>query len=97
MSLKKLVGVVDFHKLETLNEDELRLLRRTIDTQIDKFRDNKISNMKSQISEGMNVTVNHKKLTGIMCEVVKVNRKRIVISCSKGRFTVPMNMINIVS
>ena len=32
MSLKKLVGVVDFHKLETLNEDELRLLRRTIDT-----------------------------------------------------------------
>jgi len=97
MSLKKLVGVVDFHKLETLNEDELRSLRKTIDTQIDKFRDNKISNMKSQISEGMNVTVNHKKLTGIMCEVVKVNRKRIVISCSKGRFTVPMNMINIVS
>ena len=97
MSLKKLEGVVNFNKLGTLNEDELRSLRKTIDTQIDKFRDNKIANMKSQISEGMNVTVNHKKLTGIMCEVVKVNRKRIVISCSKGRFTVPMNMINIVS
>ena len=97
MSLKKLEGVVNFNKLGTLNEDELRSLRKTNDTQIDKFRDNKISNMKSQISEGMNVTVNHKKLTGIMCEVVKVNRKRIVISCSKGRFTVPMNMINIVS
>ena len=97
MSLKKLEGVVNFNKLGTLNEDELRSLRKTIDTQIDKFRDNKISNMKSQISEGMNVTVDHKKLAGIKCEVVKVNRKKIVISCSKGKFTVPMNMVDIVS
>ena len=32
MSLKKLEGVVNFNKLGTLNEDELRSLRKTIDT-----------------------------------------------------------------
>ena len=43
---------------------------------------------------GQEVTVDHKKLRGQICEVVKINRSKVVLnSPSMGKVSVPMSMI----
>ena len=76
--------------LSKLSVKELRELR----TQVNRWMDIKgISNAMSFIV-GQEVTVDHKKLRGQICEVVKVNRTKVVVdSPSMGKVSVPMSMI----
>ena len=43
---------------------------------------------------GQQVTVDHNKLRGQICEVVKINRTKVVLnSPTMGKVSVPMSMI----
>ena len=43
---------------------------------------------------GQEVLVDHKKLRGQVCEVVKINRSKVVLnSPSMGKVSVPMSMV----
>ena len=76
--------------LSTLSILELRALRDNC---------NKWIGLKGQSNAmaftiGQEVTVDHKKLRGEVCEVVKVNRSKVVLSTpSMGKVSVPMSLI----
>ena len=76
--------------LSKLSISELRTLR----TKVNQWIDHKgISNAMSFIV-GQEVTVDHKKLRGQICEVVKINRTKVVVNApSMGKVSVPMSMI----
>jgi len=76
--------------LSKLSVKELRELR----TQVNRWMDIKgISNAMSFVV-GQEVTVDHNKLRGQICEVVKVNRTKVVVdSPSMGKVSVPMSML----
>ncbi len=76
--------------LSKLSVKELRELRDNCT----KWMDIKgISNAMS-FTIGQEVTVDHKKLRGQICEVVKINRSKVVLnSPSMGKVSVPMSMI----
>jgi len=90
---KKLGEVITLKDLTQLNDTDLGLLKETIIGLIRNRRESNSILIKTQVCEGMSVKVDHKKLEGFDCEVVKVNRKKVVIKCSKGQFTVPMGML----
>ena len=76
--------------LSKLSVKELRELRDNCT----KWMDIKgISNAMS-FTIGQEVTVDHKKLRGQICEVVKINRSKVVLnSPTMGKVSVPMSMI----
>ena len=76
--------------LSKLSVKELRELRTNVNRWIDvKGQSNAMS-----FTIGQEVTVDHKKLRGQICEVVKVNRTKVVVdSPSMGKVSVPMSMI----
>jgi preprotein translocase subunit YajC len=51
--------------------------------------------MKATLTEGMKVTVNHKKVAGLVGTITKVNRKKAKIKFPNGSFNVSLNMIEI--
>ena len=91
--MKQLNEVMKLSEMNNLSDVDLRTIKNTITDILSSRRDMNSVMIKSQLKEGMTVQVDHKKLSGIDCTVVKVNRKKIVINCSKGRFTVPMSML----
>lgn len=76
--------------LSTLSILELRALRDNCNKWIGlKGQSNAMS-----FTIGQEVTVDHKKLRGEVCEVVKVNRSKVVLSTpSMGKVSVPMSLI----
>ena len=76
--------------LSKLSISELRELRTNVNQWIDiKGQTNAMS-----YTIGQKVTVDHKKLRGQICEVVKINRTKVVVNApSMGRVSVPMSMI----
>ena len=76
--------------LSKLSISELRELRNNVNQWIDiKGQTNAMS-----YTIGQEVTVDHKKLRGQICEVVKINRTKVVVNApSMGRVSVPMSMI----
>lgn len=76
--------------LSKLSISELRELRSNVNQWIDmKGQSNAMS-----FTIGQEVTVDHKKLRGQICEVVKINRSKVVLnSPSMGKVSVPMSMI----
>ena len=76
--------------LSKLSISELRELRSNVNQWIDiKGQTNAMS-----YTIGQEVTVDHKKLRGQVCEVVKINRTKVVVNApSMGRVSVPMSMI----
>mgnify|MGYP003631879614 FL=1 len=82
----------DIIKLETT---ELEILRKTITDVIKVRRGETVALMKATLTEGMKVTVNHKKVAGLVGTITKVNRKKAKVNFGIGDFTVPLNMIEI--
>jgi len=76
--------------LSKLSISELRILRANVNQWIDiKGKDNAMS-----FTIGQEVLVDHKKLRGQVCEVVKINRSKVVLnSPSMGKVSVPMSMV----
>ena len=76
--------------LSKLSISELRILRTNVNQWIDiKCKDNAMS-----FTIGQEVLVDHKKLRGQVCEVVKINRSKVLLnSPSMGKVSVPMSMV----
>ena len=76
--------------LSKLSVKELRELRDNCT----KWMDIKGIHNAMSFTIGQEVTVDHKKLRGQICEVVKINRSKVVLnSPSMGKVSVPMSMI----
>lgn len=76
--------------LSKLSIQELRELRSNVNQWIDI----KGYTTAMSFTVGQEVTVDHKKLRGQVCEVVKINRTKVVLSSpSMGKVSVPMSMI----
>jgi hypothetical protein len=82
----------DIIKLETT---ELETLRKAITDVIKVRRSETVALMKATLTEGMKVTVNHKKVAGLVGTITKVNRKKAKIKFPNGSFNVSLNMIEI--
>ena len=76
--------------LSKLSVKELRELRDNCT----KWMDIKGIHNAMSFTIGQEVTVDHKKLRGQICEVVKINRSKVVLnSPSMGKVSVPMSML----
>jgi len=76
--------------LSKLSINELRTLR----TNVTKWIEIKGQSNAMSFIIGQEVTVDHKKLRGQVCEVVKINRSKVVLnSPSMGKVSVPMSMV----
>lgn len=76
--------------LSKLSINELRTLR----TDVTKWIEIKGQSNAMSFIIGQEVTVDHKKLRGQVCEVVKINRSKVVLnSPSMGKVSVPMSMV----
>ena len=76
--------------LSKLSINQLRALR----TNVNKWIDIKGQSNAMSFIVGQEVTVDHKKLRGQVCEVEKINRTKVIIdSPSMGKVSVPMSMI----
>ena len=77
--------------LNSMSISELRELR----TKINYMMDAKGINSARQLAVGDGVMVDHKKLRGEVCKVVKVNRTKVVLdSRTMGKVSVPMSLIS---
>lgn len=74
-----------------MNIDELKALKMVVDQLID----NKMLGAIRELKVGDQVKVNHKKVTGMMFTVMKINRKKVRVKHTNGSssFNVPMQLI----
>lgn len=76
--------------LSKLSISELRALR----AKVNQWIDHKGMSNAMGFTIGQEVKVDHKRLRGQICEVVKINRTKVVVdSPSMGKVSVPMSMI----
>ena len=76
--------------LNSMSITELRELKTRVNIMIDAK--GMINSTKLMIGDG--VMVYHKKLSGQVCKVVKINRTKVVVdSRTIGKVSVPMSMI----
>lgn len=76
--------------LNSMSITELRELKTRVNIMIDAK--GMINSTKLMIGDG--VMVDHKKLSGQVCKVVKINRTKVVVdSRTIGKVSVPMSMI----
>ena len=76
--------------LNSMSITELRELRTRVNIMIDAK--GMMNSTKLMIGDG--VMVDHKKLSGQVCTVVKINRTKVVVdSRTIGKVSVPMSMI----
>ena len=73
--------------LEGLSLAELKELQTAIS--------GKISNMQPALRAGMKCIVDHKKVRGMIGEIIKINRTRCRVEFGGTRFNVPMSMIQL--
>tara|TARA_R110000868_G_scaffold14247_4_gene66256 strand:+ start:513 stop:806 length:294 start_codon:yes stop_codon:yes gene_type:complete len=92
MKLEDAIKLRDISKLET---PDLKLLREIISNEMKSRRGEMVELMKSTLTEGMKVTVNHKKVAGLVGTITKVNRKKAKVKFPNGSFTVPLEMVEI--
>tara|TARA_R110000751_G_scaffold143102_1_gene246476 strand:- start:12 stop:296 length:285 start_codon:yes stop_codon:yes gene_type:complete len=92
MKLKDAIKLKDISKLET---PDLKLLQEAVRNEMKSRKGEMVELIKSTLAEGMKVTVDHKKVAGLIGTVTKVNRKKAKIKFPIGNFTVPLSMIEI--
>jgi len=73
--------------LEGLSLAELKELQTAIS--------GKIGNMQPALRAGMKCIVDHKKVRGMIGEIIKINRTRCRVEFGGTRFNVPMSMIQL--
>ena len=95
MDYKKLGEVISLKDLSTLGDAELQLLRETVNDVIKARRNETAAIVKATLKEGMEVSVDHPKVSGMVGVITKVNRKKAKVKFSSGAYTVPLSMIEI--
>ena len=91
----KLGDVIKLENINDLSQSDLQLLKEAVTDIIRLRREGTVALMKATLSEGMKVTVDHKKVAGLVGTITKVNRKKAKVEFPNGSFTVPLGMIEI--
>ena len=91
----KLEDVIKLGDINDLSQSDLQILRGVVNEVMKARRGDTEAHMKAILSEGMKVTVDHKKVAGLVGTITKVNRKKAKVDFPNGSFTVPLGMIEI--
>jgi transcription antitermination factor NusG len=90
-----------YSELNKLTLEELRSLNSKVVEVIKMKRSEVALDIKDELRIGMNVSVNHPKLSGKQCRVEKINRTKAILSVLNTNYgrpsqvSVPLSMIQI--
>ena len=94
---------MNYSELNQMSIEELRNLNSMVVTIINNKKAMMGHEMKQQLYVGANVKVNHPKLAGKQCRVVKINITKAVIEVINGpsygrvsSYNVPLSMVELV-
>ena len=94
---------MNYSELNQMSIEELRNLNSMVVTIINNKKAMMGHEMKQQLYVGANVKVNHPKLAGKQCRVVKINITKAVIEAINGpsygrvsSYNVPLSMVELV-
>ena len=89
--------IMTYSELNRMSVEELRKLNQMVCDVIKDKRRELAYEVKDELRVGMNVSVNHPKLSGKQLVVEKINRTKAVLKLINGfgGYTVPLSMIQI--
>jgi len=76
-----------------LSSTELRKLNSYVVELSKRNRSIQAASIKAQLSVGMEVTVDHPKLTGLTGTITSIKRTKADVRFDHGHYTVPMSMV----